>query len=215
MARIGPNSVDLPPAQSKRRRHILAAAEHLFAEGRFDEVLMEDVAREAGVGKGTLYRYFADKESLYFAVVFEGFAAIRGQLRCGAEDGDPEERLERTVHAIVHFLSRNRFVFKLMGRDEGEGSRRRGYRQQWKRQRGELVDAVAEVLRHGAERGVFDVRHLRTDAQILLGIVRSCLRYNDQGLSPDQIVAETMRVFLEGVSRLPGTGRSTIRGDIA
>ena len=161
---------------------------------------MEDVAREAGVGKGTLYRYFADKESLYFAVVFEGFAALHQQLRCEEADGDPVQRLERTVRAIVLFLSRNRFIFRLMGRDESEGARRHDYWRQWKRQRGELVDAVAQVLRHGAQQGQFTVPHLHTDAQILLGMVRSCLRFNEQGLSPEQIVAEVVRVFLHGVS---------------
>lgn len=190
----------LTPSQQERRQAILRSAEQLFAEGRFDEVLMEDVAREAGVGKGTLYRYFADKESLYFAVVFAGFAGLHRQLHCESGNGDAVARLERTVHAIVAFLSRNRHVFRLMGRDEGEGSRQREYWQQWKRQRGQLVDAVVQVLRSGAQDGVFDVRHLQTDAQILLGMVRSCMRFNEQGLSPDQIVAEVMRVFLRGVA---------------
>lgn len=193
----------LTPAQHKRRQAILRAAEHLFAEGRFDEVLMEDVAREAGVGKGTLYRYFADKDSLYFAVVFEGFAALQRRLRAEADDGAPAVRLEHTVRAVVLFLSRNRFVFRLMGRDDGEGGRRREHWQQWKRQRSELVDAVAQVLRLGARQGVFEVPHLHTDAQILLGMVRSCLRFNEQGLTPDQIVAEVVRIFLRGVARPP------------
>ncbi|NBT62453.1 MAG: TetR/AcrR family transcriptional regulator, partial [Planctomycetia bacterium] len=44
---------------------ILAAAEVMFASKRFHEVLMEDIAIGAGVGKGTIYRYFKNKEELY------------------------------------------------------------------------------------------------------------------------------------------------------
>ena len=58
--------------QTERRERVVAAAAQLFSEKRFDEVLMEEIAHQAQVGKGTLYTYFSDKEELYFAVVFEG-----------------------------------------------------------------------------------------------------------------------------------------------
>ncbi|MDP7449769.1 MAG: helix-turn-helix domain-containing protein, partial [Candidatus Latescibacteria bacterium] len=49
----------------QRRDKILSCAARLFAAARYDEVLMEDIAREAGVAKGTLYSHFADKDALY------------------------------------------------------------------------------------------------------------------------------------------------------
>ena len=201
---------DLPPAQEKRRRAILAAAERLFADGRFDEVLMDDVAAEAGVAKGTIYQYFADKEALYLTVLTEGFGELQRQLRDEVSSPDPEDRLEHTVRAVVEYMSRNRSLFRLMGKGESEGARRRGYRDRWRR-REELIDAVAEVLRYGEERGAFSVPHLRTDAQILLGMVRSCLRF-DEGLEPEQIVREILRVFLHGVRR-PEVDRNPARGE--
>ena len=188
------------PAQARRRQAIVRAAEHQFAEKRFDEVLMEDVAAEAGVGKGTLYRYFEDKEALYFAVVMEGFDALIERLRSGDAPEDAVERLQQTVHSIVSYLRRDRFFFRLMGRDEGEG-RRRGFKSEWKRRRADLVDEVAQVLRDGAQAGIFEIRHLQTDAQILLGMVRSCMRFNEQGLDDDQLVGEIVRIFAHGVRR--------------
>ena len=50
---------------------ILAAAEVMFASKRFHEVLMDDIAIGAGVGKGTIYRYFKNKEELYAALLKE------------------------------------------------------------------------------------------------------------------------------------------------
>ncbi len=196
---------DLTPAQEERRRAILEAAERLFADGRFDEVLMEDVAEEAGVAKGTIYRYFADKESLYLTVLTEGFEELQRQIREVASP-DPVDRLEHAVRAVVGYMSRNRFLFRLMWRDESEAARRREHRRRWKVQREQLVDAVAQVLRYGEERGAFAVPHLNTDAQILLGMIRSCIRSNEQGLGPDQIVSEVVRVFLHGVGKEPSRG---------
>src|SRR5262245_18615534 len=44
---------------------MLNAAARLFGTQRFHEVRMEDIAAEAAVGKGTIYRYFSDKDELY------------------------------------------------------------------------------------------------------------------------------------------------------
>ena len=211
MRESDPGPSGLTSAQEERRRAILTAAERLFAEGRFDEVLMEDVATLAGVAKGTVYRYFADKESLYLTVLTEGFADLQRQLR-EVSSPDPVARLEHAVDAVVRYMSRNRFLFRLMGRDESEAARRRGHRQRWKGHRAKLVDAVAQVLRYGEEQGAFVVPHLHTDAQILLGMIRSCIRSNEQGLGPDEIVSEVVRVFLHGVRR-PDVHRDPATGD--
>ena len=48
---------------------VLDAAARLFGTQRFHEVRMEDIAAEATVGKGTLYRYFNDKEELFVALL--------------------------------------------------------------------------------------------------------------------------------------------------
>src|SRR5438132_288135 len=48
---------------------MLDAAVALFGRRRFHEVRMDDIAAEAEVGKGTLYRYFTDKEELYLALL--------------------------------------------------------------------------------------------------------------------------------------------------
>ena len=47
-------------------------AKKLFADKDFDEVSMNEIAKEVGLGKGTLYLYFKNKESLYFALVLQG-----------------------------------------------------------------------------------------------------------------------------------------------
>ena len=54
---------------SAKRRQILAGASKVFLDLGFDGASMGEIARAAGVSKGTLYVYFADKNRLFEAIV--------------------------------------------------------------------------------------------------------------------------------------------------
>ena len=56
---------------SSKRRQILAGASKVFMDLGFDGASMGEIARAAGVSKGTLYVYFADKNRLFEAIVEE------------------------------------------------------------------------------------------------------------------------------------------------
>src|ERR1700759_4731570 len=57
--------------ESSKRRQILEGARKVFLELGFDGASMGEIARAAGVSKGTLYVYFADKSRLFEAIVEE------------------------------------------------------------------------------------------------------------------------------------------------
>src|SRR5450631_2342354 len=54
---------------SSKRRQILAGARKVFMDLGFDGASMNEIARSAGVSKGTLYVYFTDKSRLFEAIV--------------------------------------------------------------------------------------------------------------------------------------------------
>lgn len=62
-----------------RPQELLAAALDLFVERGFAVTRMEDVVKRAGVSKGTLYIYFANKEELFKAVVRENMLPVLGE----------------------------------------------------------------------------------------------------------------------------------------
>jgi len=73
---------------ARNRELILCAAERLFAQRGVEAVTMDEIAAEAGVGKGTLFRRFGDRASLCMSVLDErerGFqeAFIRGPAPLG------------------------------------------------------------------------------------------------------------------------------------
>ena len=61
-----------------RPQELLAAAIDLFVERGFAATRLEDVARRAGVSKGTLYLYYTNKEELFKAVVRESILPFLG-----------------------------------------------------------------------------------------------------------------------------------------
>ena len=58
--------------REQRRNDIINAARKLFADRDFDEVSMDEIAEDIGLGKSTLYLYFKNKEALYFAIELRG-----------------------------------------------------------------------------------------------------------------------------------------------
>lgn len=72
MVAATPNPVHLAAEEdSSKRRQILDGARKVFMDLGFDGASMNEIARSAGVSKGTLYVYFADKNRLFEAIIEE------------------------------------------------------------------------------------------------------------------------------------------------
>lgn len=201
-----PTSLQNPPRLPRTQRQcdrvacILEAARLAFSESAFQDVLMDDVAREAGVGKGTIYRYFPDKESLYFAVIFDGLEDLLRQIQSSLPDtAEVESRVRDLVFTLVSFFRQNRFFFRLMNVEDNKvGGGDNPNRRRWHQKRGELIDAVAGMLDYARRAGALRIVYPRTEAQILLGMVRSVLRNNDDNLTLQQMAEEIVRIYLHG-----------------
>ena len=71
-----------------RPQELLAAAIDLFVERGFAATRLEDVARRAGVSKGTLYLYFENKEELFKAVVRTSIVPVIGEAESSVAEFD-------------------------------------------------------------------------------------------------------------------------------
>ncbi len=69
-----------PGRERDKRRRILAAAQEVFAEQGFDAARMEEVARRARVGKGTLYNYCESKVDLLIHAVIASMEEVRERI---------------------------------------------------------------------------------------------------------------------------------------
>jgi AcrR family transcriptional regulator len=132
-----PTPADLPVAgQSPRRRadamrnheRVLCTAARLFAERGPEKVSMDQIASEAGVGKGTLFRAFGDRAGLAAAVLSEHEAAfqdavLRGPAPLGP-GAAPIERIGAFGTAYMAFLDGH--IDLLLAAERGVGTRYKG-----------------------------------------------------------------------------------------
>lgn len=80
-----------------REQQILDAAEGLFLEHRFQGLTLADVARETGVTKAALYRYFRSKELLFIAVYRRAMSDWVADVEAIGPDGFPEQYADRIL----------------------------------------------------------------------------------------------------------------------
>jgi AcrR family transcriptional regulator len=182
-----------PPTAGLRER-ILRAAEAAFLHQEFHEVLMDDVARASGVGKGTLYRYFPSKRALYHALLIDGMDQLRQELETAAAAPDePVVKLARLVRCFLEHFWHRRFLLALMHRNDqlpGRG--------EWRQRRAAFAAAFEAALGEGLASGQLRPVEPRLAASVLVGMLRGA----DLARSPqdriDELVELIVGLFLAG-----------------
>ena len=102
----------------KNRKLLLETAQRLFEQNGVEAVTMSEVAEAAGVGKGTLYRHFANKVELCQVLIdedqrdFQNRALARFRKR-----GDVRADLEWYVGEVIAFIGRNQEILFTIAAD--------------------------------------------------------------------------------------------------
>jgi AcrR family transcriptional regulator len=137
-----------------RREAILAAALDEFAERGFAAARLDDVAKRAGVAKGTIYLYFRDKEALFQELVRTMVTPLIGTIeRLGAADLPMRALCDRIVDLFVRevYETRRKDVIRLI---ITEGRRFPKLAEFYYREvLSRIIGAVRAMLRRAAARG--------------------------------------------------------------
>lgn len=137
-----------------RRDAILAAALEEFSDRGFEATRLDDVARRAGIAKGTIYLYFRDKESLFQELIRTMLTPIVGTIETlGAADLPVNLLADRLVDLFVRevFETRRKDVIRLM---ISEGRRFPKLAEFYYREvLSRIIAAMRAVLRRAAARG--------------------------------------------------------------
>jgi|WetSurMetagenome_2_1015567.scaffolds.fasta_scaffold07997_1 AcrR family transcriptional regulator len=153
--------------ESFNKGRIKEAVVHLLSQHGAEALTMERVAEEAGVAKGTLYVYFADKKALLEAVKEATFADLREEL-AGILDGGlpPEEKLRLVIKRQLVYGDENRDSMRVMlwDRQMAEIQQGRHHSERYRT----YVERIAKVLQEGMAAGVFRPFDARKTAKIFV-----------------------------------------------
>jgi AcrR family transcriptional regulator len=95
-----------PEHCARRRDDILDAAVQLFAQRGYQQTDMQELADKVGVGKGTLYRYFTSKDSLFLAAADRVMVRMREAVDAEIEGiDDPIVRIRQAIRAFLRFFA--------------------------------------------------------------------------------------------------------------
>ncbi len=100
--------------KTQRRNDIINAAEKRFFEKGFDDVSMDEIAGDLELSKPTLYLYFKNKESLFFAVVLRGMVILRDAFRYAIEKEETGlGKILSLSHAIFDYIQKYMNYYRL------------------------------------------------------------------------------------------------------
>jgi AcrR family transcriptional regulator len=174
---------------ARNREKLLVAAVELFAE-RGTEGSLEEVAKRAGVGIGTLYRHFPTRDALVEAAYRNEVAQLRAAADELLAELPPDAALEAWMRRFVDYGSAKRGMRDALQSIAGGGATL------FADTRGQVTEAVGVLLRAGAEAGTLRADVEAEDVLRAMGaiwLVAEGDEFADQAMRILQLVLDGLR----------------------
>jgi TetR/AcrR family transcriptional regulator len=140
----------------KTREKILVRATAEFAARGFAGARVDAIARRCGLAKNMLYHYFGSKEGLFIAVLERMYETLRtGQRDFAIRGSDPVEAMRQLVAHTFTALEQHGEAIALLNDENLHKGRHARRSKRIRALYDPLVDTIREVLRRGAEQGIF------------------------------------------------------------
>jgi AcrR family transcriptional regulator len=199
-----------------RPQELLAAALDLFVERGFASTRLEDVARRAGVSKGTLYLYYENKEELFKAVVRNSIVPAIGEAEVSiAEfDGPSADLLRSVIHSYWQRLGATKAsgIIKLVTAEAGNFPELALFYQEEVIKRGARM--FSSMLERAIARGEFRQVDVNMMTQVLIAPMLTLITWKHSvgpcdraQLDPMAFLDTFLDVTLHGLLRPAGPAR--------
>jgi AcrR family transcriptional regulator len=183
-------SPDSKPRWERRKdarpHELLAAAIDLFVERGFAATRLEDVARRAGVSKGTLYLYYTNKEELFKAVVRESIVPFLGEaeLSVAGFEGHSADLLRKVMLGWWHSIGQSKVsgISKLMTAEAGNFPELAKFYQEEVVTRGTRM--ISSMLERGVSRGEFRNINIPQLTQVLIAPMMMLTTWKHSAVAP-------------------------------
>ena len=184
-----------------KRKSILDASIRVFAESGFRNADVDVIAHAAGVGKGTVYRYFGNKESLFRAAADSGLRQLEAKvLKILEQTDDPVQVIRRGARAYAAFFQEHPELVEILIIERAEFRDAIPATHLVYREKNRAV--LEDVLRRGMKAGQLRQTNVREAmnalSNMLYGIVVcGCLEGASQNLR--RTANHAVDIFLKGL----------------
>jgi AcrR family transcriptional regulator len=187
--------------RQRRREEILAVAAKLFARDGYSSTDLDVVAREVGVGKGTIYRYFQNKADLFLATVDDAMCAMDEHVqKVALSSMDPLEQMTLAVYGYLVFFRRNPHVVELLIQERAvfRDHRKSMYFQHLERNVGPWRELLQYLVREERVRDVPVERIIKVFSDMLYGTMFASY-FARRDKSVDEHFHDVVDVAMRGV----------------
>ncbi len=208
---LRPRNAPQHPAKSKpgtRLEEVLQSAANIFFAKGFHATTIEDVARDVGILKGSLYYYIKSKDDLLFRLLLAGVEDGDAYIARHIDpEGDPVEQLERAIRAQIDYIIQNRVPFGLFLHEFDSLSGKRQHK---------LISVMSrynkrfvELVRKGQEQGKLMDGEPWLIVNAILGMCNWLYRWYDNdpvsssqaGSDPEHVKEIFLRLILHGLRK--------------
>jgi AcrR family transcriptional regulator len=190
-----------------RRGEILEAARRVFARKGFERGIMDEIAREAAIAKGTVYLYFRSKTAIFKAVLDHEMKLQNQRTMERMETADTlREKMRAFSLARIESAETNRALFRVMDSESGGLA---FTRTQYHNLLHEPVERLAEAIAEAARRGAIRQVPAEQTAWLIVDMTRGTIQRRLMGRSErtPQEDAEFLAEFLWTALAVPRRGR--------
>lgn len=144
---------------NKTKKAIFNAAIKVFSIEGYDSAIVEEIASEAGVAKGTLYYNFKGKEEIFRFVIDEGMKLIKNEVLDAIKDiDDPLEKLKISAKVQLRYVYNNKEFFRvIMSQIWGDKNRHQEMRQEIRKLVNINSNRINDITKGKADKDVLEV----------------------------------------------------------
>jgi AcrR family transcriptional regulator len=169
----GTAATDAPSRSGDTARAILQAARSRFAHYGFKKTTIDEIAQDAGVGKGTVYLYFDGKDEILLTLILAVKRNITDQIRAIDQAmAPPEDKIRRMVMACIETVydacSSTAHGSELVDDLRPQLLKHPEFQQQFAHESEVQLGLIAEALREGNARGAFDAPDVEKTAHLIM-----------------------------------------------
>lgn len=183
----------------KKKLAILKAAGRVFPRKGFHKTLMDDVAKEAKIGKGTIYRYFPNKEGLFFSILENANDELYKRLvEVRKKPNAPTDKVIKMVEALADFVIENRALLNLVHEIESKDVMKRS--KTIKKHNQKIIKVLADELENGARAGKFKQGDYELWAGMMAMASRGAFHFGP-AIPKSKIMKSIIDLFFYGIAK--------------
>lgn len=188
---------------TNRRRMIVEAAEKSFSMFGYKATTMDQVAKLASVGKGTIYTFFKNKEELFAEIISSLVKEMKAEAEAVIQPELPfTENVHRALYRLLEFRSQHQLMIKLIQEEREMGTL--AVSEMLQHIENEIIDYVKQKIEGAIAKGAIPEVDLEITSFLLFKMYIVLVfdwEKNHEPLSSEQI-AEVMKSFLlKGLSQ--------------